>query len=62
MAERINRVIELLAQDQPVYYTGPSGRGYEGGKADAQTWAQPVLVSGGILIRDARGLSLWNLR
>jgi 4-hydroxy-2-oxoheptanedioate aldolase len=42
MAERINRVIELLAQDQPVYYTGPSGRGYEGGKADAQTWADYI--------------------
>jgi 4-hydroxy-2-oxoheptanedioate aldolase len=36
---RVNRVVELLEQDQPVYYTGPSGRGYEGGRADASTWA-----------------------
>jgi 4-hydroxy-2-oxoheptanedioate aldolase len=42
MAERINRVIELLAAGQPVYYTGPSGRGYEGGKQDAQTWADYI--------------------
>jgi 4-hydroxy-2-oxoheptanedioate aldolase len=39
---RVNRVIELLEQDQPVYYTGPSGRGYEGGKADASTWADYI--------------------
>ena len=36
---RINKAIELLASGEPVYYTGPSQRGYEGGKADAQTWA-----------------------
>ena len=30
--------------------------------AESETWAQPVLVPGGILIRDAKGLSLWNLR
>jgi 4-hydroxy-2-oxoheptanedioate aldolase len=36
---RINKVIDLLEQDEPVYYTGPSSRGYEGGKQDAQTWA-----------------------
>jgi 4-hydroxy-2-oxoheptanedioate aldolase len=39
---RVNRVIELLEQDQPVYYTGPSGRGYDGGKADASTWADYI--------------------
>ena len=39
---RVNRVVELLEQDQPVYYTGPSGRGYEGGKADASTWADYI--------------------
>lgn len=39
---RVNRVIELLEQDQPVYYTGPSGRGYEGGLKDAQTWADYI--------------------
>ncbi|TAK23351.1 MAG: hypothetical protein EPO26_08910 [Chloroflexota bacterium] len=39
---RVNRVIELLSQDQPVYYTGPSSRGLEGGKADAGTWADYI--------------------
>jgi 4-hydroxy-2-oxoheptanedioate aldolase len=39
---RVNRVVELLEQDQPVYYTGPAGRGYEGGKADASTWADYI--------------------
>ena len=29
--------------------------------AESQTWAQPVLVPGGILIRDARGITLWSL-
>src|SRR5918994_5280712 len=42
MPERINKVIELLAGDQPVYYTGPSSRGYEGGQQDAQTWADYI--------------------
>ncbi len=42
MATRINRAIELLAQGQPIYYTGPSARSYEGGKADAQTWADYI--------------------
>jgi outer membrane protein assembly factor BamB len=30
--------------------------------AESQTWAQPVLVPGGILIRDSQSLSLWALR
>ncbi len=40
--KHINRVIELLSQDQPVYYTGShSGTTgtFEQGKADAQTYA-----------------------
>lgn len=36
--KRVNKAIELLAQDQPVYYTGGHG-GYEEGKKLAQTWA-----------------------
>jgi 4-hydroxy-2-oxoheptanedioate aldolase len=36
---RINKIIDILEAGEPVYYTGPSGRSYEGGKADAQTWA-----------------------
>ena len=39
MAKRINRAIEILESGEAVYYTGPSERSYEGGKADAQTWA-----------------------
>lgn len=42
MAKRINRAIELLEQGQPVYYSGPSDRSYEGGKNDAQTWADYI--------------------
>jgi 4-hydroxy-2-oxoheptanedioate aldolase len=36
---RVNRAIELLAQDQPIYYVRPKGRGYEGGRQAADTWA-----------------------
>jgi 4-hydroxy-2-oxoheptanedioate aldolase len=40
---RINRAIELLEQDQPVYYTGAEELGYEGGRAMAQTWADFIM-------------------
>jgi outer membrane protein assembly factor BamB len=30
--------------------------------AESQTWAHPVLIPGGILVRDATGLTLWSLR
>lgn len=39
--KRINRAIELLAEGQPVYYTGGAG-GYEQGKAAANTWADYI--------------------
>ena len=42
MATRINRTIELLAEDQPVYYTGEHVGHvltYAQGKEDAATWA-----------------------
>ena len=39
MPKHINPVIDMLESGQPVYYTGPSERGYDGGKKDAQTWA-----------------------
>lgn len=39
MMARINRAVELLAERQPIYYTGPGGRGYDDGVAAAQTWA-----------------------
>ncbi|MBN8875124.1 MAG: hypothetical protein J0H67_19985 [Rhodospirillales bacterium] len=47
MAERINRAIELLAQDQAIYYDGPhSGHvlTYEQGRHDAGTWADYMNV------------------
>ena len=47
MTKRINRAIELLEQDQPIYYTGPhSGHvlTYEQGLKDSQTWADYINV------------------
>ena len=40
--ERINKAIELLENDQPIYYTQVSGGGYEEGKALASTWADYI--------------------
>src|SRR5438128_5593381 len=42
MARRINKAVELLAQGQPIYYVGVEDRGYAGGKAAAQTWADYI--------------------
>jgi 4-hydroxy-2-oxoheptanedioate aldolase len=42
MARRINKAIELLAQGQPIYYTGAEDRTYEGGRAAAKTWADYI--------------------
>ncbi|MCY3843710.1 MAG: aldolase/citrate lyase family protein [Acidobacteria bacterium] len=39
---RINKAIELLAQDQPIYYTQVNDGGYDEGKALAQTWADYI--------------------
>jgi 4-hydroxy-2-oxoheptanedioate aldolase len=47
MASRINRAIELLEQDQAIYYDGPhSGHvlTYEQGRIDASTWADYMNV------------------
>src|SRR5580698_6590719 len=47
MANRLNRAIELLAQDQAIYYEGPhSGHvlTYAQGKDDAGTWADYINV------------------
>lgn len=47
MASRINRAIELLEQDQPIYYIGGhTGHvlTYEQGKQDAHTWADYINV------------------
>jgi 4-hydroxy-2-oxoheptanedioate aldolase len=39
---RVNRAVELLAQGQPIFYTGAESPGYEGGREAAQTWADYV--------------------
>jgi len=47
VASRINRAIELLQQDQAIYYTGPhTGHvlTYAQGKDDAHTWADYINV------------------
>ncbi len=47
MPKRINRAIELLEQDQPVYYTGGhtgAQLGYESGKKMAKTWADYINI------------------
>lgn len=47
MLPRLNRAIELLAQDQPIYYVGGhTGHvlTYEQGQADAATWADYINV------------------
>ncbi|MCC9078443.1 aldolase/citrate lyase family protein [Litorilinea aerophila] len=44
MPARINRVIELLEQGQPVYYTGVPEVSYEAGLAAVQTWADYLNV------------------
>ena len=47
MANRINRTIELLEQDQAIYYDGPhTGHvlTYEQGRKDARTWADYINV------------------
>ena len=40
---RINRAIELLEQGQPLYYTSPGERSYEGGIEAVGTWADYLM-------------------
>ena len=47
MPSRINRAIELLEQDQPIYYTGGHTGAvltYEQGKKDAHIWADYINI------------------
>ena len=44
MPKRINRVIELLEQGQPIYNAGAHDLSYENGKAMASTWADYIGV------------------
>ena len=39
---RVSKAVELLASDQPIYYTQVNGGGYEEGKELAQTWADYI--------------------
>ena len=39
---RISKAVELLEQDQPIYYTQVNGGGYEEGMRLAQTWADYI--------------------
>ena len=39
---RVNRVVELLEQDQPVYYISHVERSFEGGREAASTWADYI--------------------
>ncbi len=40
--QRINKAIELLKQDQPIYYTQVNGGGYDEGQQLAHTWADYI--------------------
>ena len=47
MGNRVNRAVELLSQDQPIYYTGAhTGHvlTFEQGQNDASTWADYINV------------------
>lgn len=56
MTQRINKVIELLEQNQPAYYTVALDVSYEGGKAMAKTFADYIQVSMEHNIYDIVGL------
>jgi 4-hydroxy-2-oxoheptanedioate aldolase len=62
VAGRINRAIELLAQDQAIYYTGGhSGHelGREAGRADSRIWADYINVGMEHGSFDMAGLALY---
>jgi 4-hydroxy-2-oxoheptanedioate aldolase len=42
VGQRINKAAELLAQGQPIYYTGAEDRSFEGGRAASKTWADYI--------------------
>ena len=47
MPKRINKAIELLSDDQPVFYTGShtgANLTYEAGKTAAKTWADYINI------------------
>jgi len=54
---RINRAIELLEQDLPIFYTGITELGFESGKRHASTWADYLCIDMEHLPFDMGGLS-----
>jgi 4-hydroxy-2-oxoheptanedioate aldolase len=59
-AKRINRAIDLLAQGQPIYYTGShsgTAGSFEQGKQDAQIWADYISYDMEHAPYDIKGLS-----
>ena len=57
--KRLNRVIELWEQGQPVYYTGAGPLTYENGKKMAKTWADFINVDFEHHAFDIAGLDLF---
>ena len=53
---RINKAVDMLAQGQPIYYTGAEDRSYEGGRAAAKTWADYITFEMEHGAYDVRGL------
>src|SRR5215210_6573459 len=54
---RVNRAIELLSQDQPIYYTSTHDLSFETGKAMANTWADFINIDMEHHPFDVRGLT-----
>ena len=44
MPKRLNKAIELLEQDQPIYYTSPSSVSYKCGLEMSATWADYISI------------------
>ena len=47
MPKRVNKVIELLDEDQPVFYTGShtgADLNFDAGRAMAKTWADYINI------------------
>jgi 4-hydroxy-2-oxoheptanedioate aldolase len=54
---RVNRAIELLSQDQPIYYASTHDLTFETGKAMANTWADFINIDMEHHPYDIKGLS-----
>ena len=58
---RVNRAIELLSQDQPIYYHTTQDLTFEGGKKAADTWADFINVDMEHHPFDVRGLTAYQV-